>query len=689
MFNKSFLAFNLLHVTVPAICVTFFAANPLWIIGNLVFAAATIRSIHTKSSAYVIILLCLVSGVTFALTLMLGASYYMQGEGFNDSFFYQLNTGTLIIAARSYGSVFYPALLCLLPAFLAPAIIRNTMTHKLLPAIPALLLWILALASSYPIYSLANYQISLAVESEPYRDSSHFPEITKKETTPVIAKPQTDNATPVIPKNIITKAVVGQNYPTDGGKSDAIIAAALSAAKETSMIPVKTEIEAKTAIKKNIIFIYAESLEQLYFDKEIFGELLPNIRKLSTRAHRFTNLRQVRGTGWTIAGMVASQCGFPLKVSNHLASNSTMASVDRPYPDEICLADILSAQGYETVYMGGAPLWFGGKGNFLETHGYRRIFGDEELAPMLPDKQYQSGWGLYDDSLFKLALKELKSLETGEHPYLLTLLTLDTHHPNGIRSKSCKKLVDNRDPMSNAIFCSDQLISQFITESMNIVDMNETIIVLFSDHLSLRNTLWSKLKANQHSRKLTLMIFDHAPGTESNLPATHFDVAPTLLEAAGLTDQFRIGAGFSLYSQKTNKSANRPLAQDLKITPALLNQSSSAKQSGVDISRSNLSISIGALTLKANAAGQKFVSGMYLAVFNEEGNAIDAIYSDDYANLVKNLSGVFVVGISILPDRPDFVTYFYGRISKDGKGIIQRPLNKDTHLSNVEILTNM
>jgi len=51
MLNKSFLAFALLHVTVPAISVIFFGANPLWIVGSLIFAAATLRSLHTNSSS--------------------------------------------------------------------------------------------------------------------------------------------------------------------------------------------------------------------------------------------------------------------------------------------------------------------------------------------------------------------------------------------------------------------------------------------------------------------------------------------------------------------------------------------------------------------------------------------------------------------------------------------------------------
>ena len=666
MFNMSFLALALLHISVPAISIAFFGASPLWLFGGLIFAAATIRALHETDSAFVVTILCMLSGAAFTLTLMLGTCYYMQGEGFNDSFFYHLNIGTLVVASRGYGSVFYPSLLGLLLAFLAPAIIYikqpKNQSYKLWPAVPVVLLWVLALVGNYPVYSLASYQMSLAAES----DLSNLDIV--RENSPTIVENSVgslpDVSTPEVGKPIVPAIVEPEAPP---------------------IAQLKLHPKPKPRLKKNIILIYAESLEALYFDTELFGDLVPNIRKLSAKAHRYTNLIQVSGTGWTIAGIVASQCGFPLKVSNHLASNSTMASVDKPYPDETCLADILSDNGYETSYMGGAPLWFAGKENFLRTHGYKRISGDEELASLLTDKKYQSGWGLYDDSLFELALKEIESLEKEPQPYLLTLLTLDTHHPNGIPSKSCKKLTDNGDSMSNAIYCSDQLISNFISEAMKIVDMNDTIIVLFSDHLSLRNTLWDKLKANKQRRRLTFMIFDDTPARVSDTRATHFDVAPTMLEAAGFTDHLRMGVGSSLFAQSSKQSDSGKVVHKEGSTPALLNLNDSAKKSGVAISRRDMSLSIGDLTLKANYHGQKFVSGMYLAVLNEQGNVVDAIYSDDYANLAKNLNGTFVVGVSVMQAPPHSAVYFYGKISPDGKGMTQRAFNHDVYLSAAEI----
>ena len=700
MINKSFLAFAFLNISIPAICIVLFGANPFWLFGGLIFTIATIRSLHETDSKYAVAILCLVSGVAFALTIMLGACYYMQGEGFNDSFFYHLNIGTLVIAARSYGDVFYPSIVGLLLAFGAPAIIYKIQSHKLWPSVPVLLLWFLALVGNYPIYSLANYQIIQATNFDtPTLGAEIHPELAKEQTKTDSFELQTTNVEASISKEPSNQDTIRESNPTVAKNSVEIPTAIASVVEKTPLTPTLVKPNAlleeqpesqlkpqtKAVLKKNIILIYAESIEALYFDTEIFGDLLPKIRQLSKNAHRFTNVRQVGGTSWTIAGIVASQCGFPLKVSNHLASNSTMASVDKPYPDETCLADILSDYGYETVYMGGAPLWFAGKENFLRTHGYKRIFGDEELASSLPDKEYQSGWGLYDDSLFELALSELQSLEQETHPYLLTLLTLDTHHPKGIPSKSCKKLVNNQDSMSNAIYCSDQLVSHFINEAMKIVDMSNTVIVLFSDHLSLRNTLWDKLKDNKERRRLTFMIFDEAPATVSDIRATHFDVAPTVLESAGFTDHLKVGAGNSLFPNLSNKQVSRQVTQKETSTPSLLDPRSSVKENGIAISRRDLSLTIGNLTLKANDSGQKFESGMYLAVLNEQGIVVDAIYSDDYESLAKNLDGTFIIGISVMPAPPYSATYFYGIITPDGKGISQRSFNHDVHLNAADL----
>ncbi len=631
MIKLLLLVFVLFHAAVPAVCVAFYGASPVWLLGSVLLSIAIYRSIHSNSTQSVRVTLGLVSGVSMFLTLMLGTSYYMQGTGFNDQFFFHLDTNTLVIAAQAYPEVFFPSLVILVVAFFAPLLFLQ---REFVPArnhLPVVLLWCAALVASYPLQSLVNYRME--------------------------------------PGDELTLA--RQKIPTDPVEG---------AGPEGQPARQKTTTHSQS--RKNIILIYAEGLEQLYFDREIFGDLLPNIRKLSEQAHQFTNVYQVHGTGWTIAGIVASQCGFPLLVSNHMASNSSMAATDNPFANEKCLVDILQELGYETVYMGGAPLFFAGKGNFLRAHGYKKVLGRKELTPLLPDPEYHMGWGLYDDSLFELALDELEMLENGQQPYALTLLTLDTHHPSGYLSSSCEKLADDDNSMSNAIFCSDQLISQFIRKAMKMTNMEETVIVLFSDHLALRNKLWDKLQAHKSRRRLTWMIFDNHPSTVSDQAATHFDVAPTILEAMGIGGNVTLGLGTSLFTNTESTAIDRPLPIDASQVPRPLVSSATVKESGVDISYESLTITVGELTVKASKSGWEFRSGLFLIILNEDGNVTDTIYSDDFAKLLRELDGFQVVGISIHEKNSGFDDqYFYGRISRDLTGLTVLPLNADVHIS--------
>jgi phosphoglycerol transferase len=286
--NPGFLIFFALHSVVPAICVALYGARPLWLVSGALFSVAVFWTAQLSASVAMKIVLCVVSGMTMFFTLMLGASYYMQGTGFNAQFFYHLDFNTLPVAVSAYGRAFAPAMLCLLLAVFAPLMFYRWPARRHRSSLAAFLLWLGAVALSYPVQSLMAYRLG--------------------------AGDPMSGIMPVAPDRLLANK------------------------RPLSM-------EEAEAEQKNIVFIYAEGLEQTYFDQGVFGDLLPNLRELSKSAHRFTNVYQTSGTGWTMAGIVASQCGFPLVVSNHLASNSTIASIDKPFETETCLADARIRKG--------------------------------------------------------------------------------------------------------------------------------------------------------------------------------------------------------------------------------------------------------------------------------------------------------------------------------------------------------
>lgn len=294
---------------------------------------------------------------------------------------------------------------------------------------------------------------------------------------------------------------------------------------------------------RNLVLIYAESLERTYFDESRFPGLIQGLRQLERDSVSFTAIRQLPGTGWTIAGMVASQCGLPLFSPSH---GNALSGMDRFLPAATCLGDLLHHRGYHLAYYGGASLEFAGKGNFYQTHQFDEVKGRRELLAEIPDKRYQSGWGLFDDTLFDLAYRRFEELSATGERFALFLLTLDTHHPEGHPSRSCSgiRYRDGTNPILNAVACSDFLISRFVERIRQSPFRDDTVVVVMSDHLAMRNTAWDRLISGPRSN--LFMIFDPS-GTSRGFvstPGSTLDVGTTVLSFLGYRG--RIGLGRDL-----------------------------------------------------------------------------------------------------------------------------------------------
>ena len=294
-------------------------------------------------------------------------------------------------------------------------------------------------------------------------------------------------------------------------------------------------------VPKNFIFIYAESLERTYFDEEIFPGLISKLRRLESESISFTDIGKYPETGWTIAGMVASQCGIPLITPSH---GNSMSDMDSFLAGADCMGDLLNREGYHLTFMGGASLDFSGKGKFYRTHGFNEVLGRAKLLPLLSDQSYRTKWGLHDDSLFDIALEKYEDLSLSERPFGLFLLTLDTHGSDNHFSRSCQGMAygDGKNGMLNAIACSDYQIGNFIDRVRQSPSFKNTVIVLASDHQAMWNSASGMLKKSRRRRNLFL-IFD--PETETSFMSpkrgSTLDIGMTVLSVLGFESYLGLG----------------------------------------------------------------------------------------------------------------------------------------------------
>ncbi len=237
----------------------------------------------------------------------------------------------------------------------------------------------------------------------------------------------------------------------------------------------------KPSKPRNLILIYVESLDKNYSNTSIFGEnLLQELDDI--KGIEFKRYIQTPGTGWTIAGIVSTQCAIPLKPIA-LANINMQGNIAKKFlPNVTCLGDTLSKAGYTNVFLGGASSTFSGKGKFLEQHGYTKIMGKEEWLNTGRFKASDmNGWGLYDDDLMSEAKSELDRLELSSKPFNLTLLTVDTHFPNGFLSKTCKS--SGGSSFTDIVKCTSHQVADIIGYTSSKGYLKNTNIVILGDHL--------------------------------------------------------------------------------------------------------------------------------------------------------------------------------------------------------------
>ena len=366
--------YGVVYLAPIAVAVSFNLAYAYWLVSGVAIAGLVAwlwsRGAWHRLFAFV------VNAATSFANLLLAASLYVQGVGFNEQFFYHLDGDTFAIARQAYPVAFFGAWIYWLATCVAPALLGWQSGERHLPPHLAALAGVLGIAAYAPLLSFASFVVS-------------------RSATPAVPAPTTPSAVEIEPMALQDP--------------------------------------------KSLVLIFAESLEATYSRGDIFGDdLTPSLTALATRGVDFGNIHEVNNTGSTITGMVGAMCALPLRSAmpwEHV--NSVLPNVDVPLPGEACLGDVLAAHGYHTVFMGGAPLTFAGKGRFLEAHGFAELHGGADFLPFLEDPDYRSRWGIYDDTLFDFANRKIDELAAEDVPFALTLLTLDTHHPAGLPSGSC------------------------------------------------------------------------------------------------------------------------------------------------------------------------------------------------------------------------------------------------------------
>lgn len=296
--------------------------------------------------------------------------------------------------------------------------------------------------------------------------------------------------------------------------------------------------------KKNLLIIYVESLEDNLKNKKLYGaDLIEPIDAI--KGIGVPKLYPAPGTGWSIAGMMSSQCAIPLKLHYGNFPHESGSFL----PNVTCLSDILKGYGYKQYFLAGHHLGLSGTGNFYKSHGYDVIIGQEEWKEknLSSDLFTGFGGGLNDDTLLAEAKKVIIENNKRNELYSLALITLDTHAKEGFPSPRCSS-EEQSSGFRGAFRCSSKFVANFVNELQSENLLKNTVIILMGDHPFMESPDKSDLFPNP--RYVYIKFIDPEQRMVTRDTMTHFDVPPSLLDLLGFLkdNQTKFGLGFSAFA---------------------------------------------------------------------------------------------------------------------------------------------
>ena len=312
--------------------------------------------------------------------------------------------------------------------------------------------------------------------------------------------------------------------------------------------------------KRNLVYIFLESMENTYADtaagEPITENYIPELTKLAEENVNFSNTDTLggaysyAGTTWTASAMVAQTSGMPVKVP--ITADAYGSEVGF-MPGVVSIGEILAKEGYNQTLLVGSEAEFHGRKAYFTQHGDYNIVDLNSLKEdgKLPE-DYLVWWGFEDEKLFDFAKEELTALAAKGEPFNLTLLTADTHFPDGYVCRLCENNYEEQYP--NVLACSSKQVYEFVAWIKEQSFYENTTIVISGDHLTMDADFLDDIDET-YVRTTYNCIINSAvePVMEKNRQFGTFDMFPTTLAALGVKiDGYRLALGTNLFSnQKT------------------------------------------------------------------------------------------------------------------------------------------
>jgi phosphoglycerol transferase MdoB-like AlkP superfamily enzyme len=281
-------------------------------------------------------------------------------------------------------------------------------------------------------------------------------------------------------------------------------------------VGIEREINHQEPEKKlNVVLISVESLSASFLAH--FGNtqgITPQLDSLADQGILFTQL-YASGTR-TVRGLESLSLAIPPTPGQSI--------VKRPNNEGLfSLGSVFESKGYRTQFIYGGYSYFDNMGYFFANNGYQAIDRDA-INPK--DIHYENIWGVADEDLFTLSLKELDKNFKDKKPFFSHIMTVSNHRPYTYPEGRID--IPSHSGREGAVKYTDYAIGRFIKEAQQKPWFKQTIFVIVADHCAS-----SAGKVELPVDKYHIPMIIYAPGIVKpqrfDRLTAQIDIAPTIL----------------------------------------------------------------------------------------------------------------------------------------------------------------
>lgn len=265
----------------------------------------------------------------------------------------------------------------------------------------------------------------------------------------------------------------------------------------------------------NVVLVSIESFSAEFM--HAFGNrqgLTPNMDRFAREGLSFTRL-YATGTR-TVRGLEALTLSVPPTPGHSI--------VKRPNNDQLfTVGEVFKAQGYEPIYLYGGYGYFDNMNAFFSGNGYTVI----DRTALKPDEiQFENIWGVADEHLFALALRELDQRYAAGKKFFAHVMTTSNHRP--FTYPDGRIDIPSHSGREGGVKYTDWAIGNFIESARAKPWFNDTVFVFVADHTH-KGRGRQELPIENYHIPCVVYAPAHIAPRQVDTIASQIDVAPTLL----------------------------------------------------------------------------------------------------------------------------------------------------------------